>query len=378
MKAAILGFLALNLISMPKLSSAATDSAASAEATPSEQWQPFTPIPDAIGFAGMFAGTSGEGRVLLSGGGSQFPDKPLWAGGDKVHSARIYLLEQPDGPWRCLDKLLPTPRSLMASATYRDAVIVAGGMNDKECLDEVLQLQWLDGQLVIKELPKLPKRLALTAAATVGSRLYLAGGISALSAAPTNSCWVINLDSPASSMEWERLADLPCPGLFASAGATDGEHFYVIGGLTILPSTDGKTGLRKTSDSVYRFDPRQGQWELLPPLPAPRAGACAFSMPNREVFITGGYAHVFTGELKDHPGFDSETFIYNPNKKQWRQGPSFPCVRHIDSTKTASPGPEPTCAAAATIWQNSCVVISGEVRPATRTPAVLALPIGER
>ena len=150
----------------------------------------------------------------------------------------------------------------MASVTYRDAVIVAGGMNDKECLDEVLQLQWLDGQLLIKELPKLPKRLALTAAAMVGSRLYLAGGISALhSAAPTNSCWVIDLDKPASAMAWERLADLPFPGLFASAGASDGEHFYVIGGLTILPSTDGKPDLRKTSDSVYRFDPRQGRWE---------------------------------------------------------------------------------------------------------------------
>ena len=45
------------------------------DSTPLHGWTLFAPLPDRVGFGGMFAGVL-SGR-LVAGGGSQFPDKPL-------------------------------------------------------------------------------------------------------------------------------------------------------------------------------------------------------------------------------------------------------------------------------------------------------------
>jgi hypothetical protein len=60
-------------------------------------WRSLAPIPDPIGFAGMFAGAV-DGR-LYAGGGSQFVDRPQWLNGTKVMTDQIFVLDELDGAW---------------------------------------------------------------------------------------------------------------------------------------------------------------------------------------------------------------------------------------------------------------------------------------
>lgn len=357
MKQTFFNLLAATMISIPALS---------AMADLGNNWRLLAPIPDPIGFAGMFAGVSGN--ALLAGGGSQFPHQPAWAGGKKIHNDRIYLLERPDAGWKILDQKLSSPRSLMASANYGEKILLLGGMNDEACLTEVIALSWQDGKLISEQLPDLPEPRAIAAAAVVGSHLYIAGGVDTPATnGPSKKAWRLNLADTAP--KWEALPDLPGDAIFCAAGTGDGRYFYVIGGLAKSPE-------RKAIALVHRFDPEKGAWETLPSLPSPRIAGCAVVGPSseKEIFVVGGYANFFKGEQKDHPGFDSETYVYNPRLATWRRGPDFPTVRQEGTLPTSRPGPEPVVATSALLWQGHYIVISGEVRPATRTPAVVALP----
>src|SRR5882757_3411180 len=62
-------------------------------------WEQASPIPDADGFAGSYAGVSNG--VLLVAGGANFPgDKRPWTQGVKTWYDNIFVLEQKDGAWK--------------------------------------------------------------------------------------------------------------------------------------------------------------------------------------------------------------------------------------------------------------------------------------
>ena len=54
-------------------------------------WKQLPPIPDREGFAGSYAGVSGN--ALLVAGGANFPDKRPWEGGTKIWYDRVFVLE---------------------------------------------------------------------------------------------------------------------------------------------------------------------------------------------------------------------------------------------------------------------------------------------
>ena len=68
-----------------------------ARADDSLAWRDLPPIPDAVGFAGSFAGTTSGALVVA--GGANFPDRKPWEGGTKVWSDRVFVLERPGGQW---------------------------------------------------------------------------------------------------------------------------------------------------------------------------------------------------------------------------------------------------------------------------------------
>jgi N-acetylneuraminate epimerase len=80
--------------------------AAAAEvAAETERWAALPALPDPLGFAGPFAGTSGG--ALIVAGGANFPAGYPWDGGKKVFHDRIFVLDEPEGPWRLSDVRLP-------------------------------------------------------------------------------------------------------------------------------------------------------------------------------------------------------------------------------------------------------------------------------
>src|SRR5688572_19133828 len=82
-------------------------------------------LPDSIGFAGAFAGTS-NGALIIAGG-ANFPNRPPWEGGQKVWHDRIFVLPKRDGRWMELPERLPHPLGYGVSVSTGPLVFNIGG-----------------------------------------------------------------------------------------------------------------------------------------------------------------------------------------------------------------------------------------------------------
>lgn len=85
-------------------------------------------------------------------------------------------------------------------------------------------------------------------------------------------------------------------------------RLYVVGGLD--------NGF-KAVDTAWRFDPRQGLWEALPPLAAPTAGPC--------VAVGSGQVYVLGGECNGRALDDAQRF--DPWQGSWETLPPMTCGR---------------------------------------------------
>jgi N-acetylneuraminate epimerase len=333
--------------------------AALSSAAPQDSaWKTLPPLPDPIGFGGMFAGNA-DG-TLFAGGGSHF-DKPVWKGGKKSYSDRVFLLKTPEGPWETLPQKLPREISNSASAPFGQDVISVGGMGSDGAFADAYRIGLRDGSLHIETLPPFPHPLVYAAAAIVQDVIYVIGGVSdAASTTPGNECWTLSL--AAEKRAWKKVIDFPGkPGIVMSA-ASDGRFLYVFGGMHYQTDGGGKS-LPVPLDGTYRFDPAANTWTQLENLPFARVGAATPSpvLPDGRILVAGGYAAVFPGAQKNHSGFERETLIYSPAKNSWQEGPMLPCERKIDPETPASPGPEPMVTAPAVVWHDHIVLISAVV-----------------
>jgi hypothetical protein len=131
------------------------------------------------------------------------------------------------------------------------------------------------------------------------------------------------------------------------------------------------------SAHAHRLNTATGKWEQLPDLPEPRVGASnpGQALPDGRIFLVGGYAEVFPGQPRDHPGFSAQTFFYDVAQRRWERGPVLPHATVAERDSAGDAGPAPMLAAPCTFWKGLVVVIGGEVRAGVRTPAVLAWPI---
>ncbi len=369
---------ALGLTSAAQPVSSAPSSSAAATAA-LHGWQRLAPLPDPVGFGGMFAGVL-NGR-LVTGGGSQFRDKPNWLQGEKTFSDRIFILASPDGAWVEAATRLPAKAGHFASAASAEAIYLAGGIDANGCVRETWELRATGETLAFRRLPDLPQALGYAAAALVGPRLYVTAGLTApASKTPSAETWSLDVSgssSPASTgtpAAWRREPDLPAPGVFVAAGASDGRDFYVFGGIGF-----DAAGKAIPSARAFRLAPNARAWERLPDLPAPRVGPASPAplVAKQRLFLIGGYAEVFPGAQRDHPGFSRQTLLYEIARNTWSPGPLLPHVPVLDAERDrpSDPGPAPMIAAPCVLWHNRAVVISGEVRASVRTPTVLAWPL---
>lgn len=333
----------------------------------------FAPLPDPVGFAGNFAAVLG-GR-LVTGGGSQFPDKPLWLGGQKAYSDRLFALAEPHGNWIELAIRLPQPMAHFATATSDGAVYLAGGIGCDGVSRTVLEIRAKGEELSLQRLTDLPKPLVYAAGVVANGRLYVAGGQhDANVKVATSEVWSLDLRTAAQKGAWSREPDVPGTGTFVAAMAARAGTVYFVGGVGY--DADGK-GVQ--SKKIFQLAPGARQWEPLPDLPEPRVGAVAPCpvIAGQRLLVMGGYTSAFTGERRDHPGFSRQTFLYDLAARSWSLGPVLPHVRPANKDATTDAGPAPMVAAAGAVWRGHFVAVGGEVRASVRTRAVVAIPLSE-
>lgn len=334
------------------------------------EWQKMTTLPDGEGYGGMFAGTIGG--QLVAGGGSRF-DRPVWLGGTKSFSDSLFILQDPESAWRRIDSALPYPVGHAAFASTDSGIIVAGGLNDSGAQNGVFLLS-LDGkEPTVTALTPMPHTNAYGAGAVAGDYFYIAGGAqdSAALTQPTPQCWRL----PLTGGDWERLPDIPGEVPLAPAMASDGTRLYVLGGIAYQPDADGKP-IPAPLTQAFCFDPQTHVWTQIENLPAARVAPAAALLPSGEIFVVGGYAKVHQGSQQTHPGFDAETFLYDPTQNAWHAGPSLPRATETPGDQAVVDGPLPPIAAPLVHWDDRMVLVGGEVLPTIRTGTVLALPLG--
>lgn len=335
---------------------------------PSRQNPPFVlfpPLPDPVGYAGNFAANLG-GR-LLTGGGSQFSDKPMWLNGTKVYSDRIFALSSQTGAWTELKTRLPHQAGHFAFAASSEAIYVAGGISAEGLLAGAWELRTQGDEATIRMLPALPRGVVYATGALANGRFYVIGGQhDAAVKEATCEVWSLDVSSPD---VWRREPDLPGTGTFVAATASDGETIFVIGGVGF--DTSG-TGVQ--SRKIHRLSPQATAWETLPDLPEPRVGPvtpCPIIGGHR-IFVMGGYASAFGGEKRDHPGFSRQTYLFDIASQTWSEGPVLPHEKPVDKDSPSDRGPAPVVAAPGVVWNDHFVAVGGEVRASVRTPAVMA------
>ena len=294
-------------------------------ARPTEfNWKQLPPIPDPLGLAGPFAGSS-DGALIVAGG-ANFPHGMPWEGGEKVWYDSVFVLTEPEGKWRTGFKL-PHPLGYGVSVTTPAGVLCAGGGDAKGNSRGVFLAEWADGTVKFKSLPLLPKAMANGCGALVGTTVYIAGGIETPDATEAmKTFWALDLSAP--ELDWRPLAPWPGPArMLAVAGAYDGK-FYLFSGAELHADADGKPARTYLKDA-YSFVPGEG-WTRLADLPRPAVAAPSPAIQWKEqlLVVSGDDGKLVNFEPKaKHPGFPKDVLAYDPASDQWNRVEESPLSR---------------------------------------------------
>ncbi len=316
----------------------------------------------------MYAGVSGG--ALIAAGGANFPHGPVASGGKKIWYDQIYLLPHPDGEWRKLGKL-PQPLGYGVSVVWRDAIVCIGGGNGVTNIKDAWLWRWNGRELLTEPLPDFPLALHNTCGALVGDTVYIMGGQDRQGTTITVArMFALDLSSPAPERRWlEQPWPAGAPGrVFGVAGARDG-HLFLFSGVDLFAGPDGGPVYRYLNDA-YRFAPGQG-WRRLADLPqaVEAAPSPAISAGRSLLLIVGGSnTHFGTpgGPGVAQPGFPQQVLGYDAARDRWSV---------VDAGPSDISRIPPRVTAPLVAWHDEFVIVSGEVKPAFRTPTLLTLQL---
>jgi N-acetylneuraminic acid mutarotase len=315
------------------------------------------PVPDPHGLAGAFAGV--HERHLLAAGGANFPDRMPWDGGTKVwHDAVFALpLDTPHAGWTRIGRL-PEPNAYGVALTTPEGVLIIGGSSARRHFRDVRLMTRSGGRVAFRRLPPLPVPLAQMAAAIVGRRVHVIGGIATPdSTRALTSHYQLDLDALQGG--WRTLPPLPAAGRILPIAAALGDAFHVIGGCSLSADGSGRTVRTYLRDS-WKFT--AGRWIRTADMPRPAAAAASPAPAGKgELLVVGGDDGAQAGVRlpADHQGFPREILRYDSAHDRWRVAGALD--RPAPVTLPAVP------------WQNGFILVSGEIRPGVRTRQVLLL-----
>jgi len=336
------------------------------------RWQRGTPVPDAIGLAGPFAGT--HRGALLVAGGANFP-APTWESSKQWHDA-VYVMERKDGrwEWRRELKMLPRPIAYGACVSSPGGVVCVGGNDGSRVYADafLMALEAPGLGVTMSPLPQLPVGVVHGAAALTDSRVWLIGGMTNASLdSATADLWVLDLEDLDNG--WRRGPSLPGPTRALAVAAVQhdgvGEKLYVMSG-----RRQGDEGVELLRD-CWRLDvaavdldqvrPDTGDhdgapvWSRVADVPRCVMAGTAAALGDNHLAVFGGDGGEHFGradELRDrHPGFTRRALVYHTITDTWVDGGETPSNQ---VTTWAVP------------MDGGVVIPSGEVRPRVRTREV--------
>lgn len=313
------------------------------------EWKRLADLPDAEGFAGMYAGVSNG--ALIVAGGANFPEKPLWEGGPKRWTDRVFVMPAGNPGWQDATPL-PKPLGYGATASLPQGVLFIGGSNAGGAVADCYMLTYEAGQVSCREVAPLPTPLTGHSAVVMGGKVYVQGGSVAVGEQDAEArMWVYD---PAADA-WSEGEAMPCRGRFLHQMAVIGSTLYVLGGIGIVPGENGRM-VREMLTDAWSWNATTG-WRRLEHLPH-YCGAAPTPAPviNGCIYLLGGDDATIKGYTPaNHPGFHNQSLCYNPGTNTWCDAGEIAVARAVLP-----------CAE----WSGMAVIVNGEQRPGKRSNQV--------
>nr|WP_235908870.1 sodium/solute symporter [Roseiconus nitratireducens] len=332
------------------------------------RWNQLPELPDSLGVAGPFVGV--HHGALMVAGGANFPT-PVWESTKQWHD-RIHVLIQTDqGPvWKDGGRL-KHPIAYGASVSTADGVLCIGGNDQDTTFSDVFLLRWDSATEKVEMIPypSLPQPCVYSAAAMLGSTVYLTGGQRDASLdTATAGVWSLDLsmkDRP-QQFRWRRLEDFPGkPRAFhLMVRQHNGYHdcLYVISGRRTSDgdgNNDGDGNKVEFLKDVWEYSPVEASWRQRSDVPRCVMAGTGIGIKQSHILVLGGAdGSLFfqADDLRDqHPGFPRRALAYHTITDTW-----------VD----AGPIPQNHVTTSAVDWHGSIVIPSGEIRPRVRAPIV--------
>lgn len=327
------------------------------------KWSKLPTLPDAEGYAGMYAGAVADAETgvftLLAAGGANFPEKPLWEGGIKRWTDRVFLLT-PDAADAWTEPVrLPEPMGYGASVSLPQGVVIIGGCNADGVFATCLLLTPRGGNVHIESLAELPVGLTGHAAAVLDDKIYVVGGSTAPGEQDAQSnLYIYGIGEN----RWSEGPALPARGRFLHQVAAANGALYVLGGIGLKTGANGRP-VRDMLTEAWRFTPKTG-WERSADLPRFCAAAPtpAPVSSSGKIYLLGGDDASVKGvsSPQNHPGFRSAGLRYCPRSDTWEEIGAIPAPRAVLP-----------CA----VWQEKAFIFNGEQRPGKRSNEIWSVKL---
>lgn len=338
-------------------------------------WEQAAQVPDAVGFAGAYAGVS-NGHFLVAGG-ANFPEgtRP-WSGGIKHWNDKVFVLAEKKGVWKEIGRL-PRPMGYGVSLTWQDGIVVLGGADQTQHYQDAYLLRYEDSGLTTERLPDLPEPNANACGALVGDVIYIAGGLShPTDTTAAHTFWSLDLKVPQADRKWEIREEWPGSSRMLSVAGVMDDAFYLMSGVALHVPEGDLLARRTYLNDAYRYTPGSG-WQRIADLPHAIAAAAgpAYTTNRDKLLVFGGDDGRLadqSGALQDrHPGFRKDILSYHAGSDVWHT------VGEVATDTQPDPENNPNASTWApvttplVVWNGQLVFPMGEVRPGVRTNRVL-------
>ncbi len=318
------------------------------------KWEKMTSFIDVNGRSASYSGYTNEGLIVA--GGCNFPTTPVYDGGKKVFYDDIYTLKENN--WVKSNTKLPAPMAYGVSSAVGNVLYVIGGTSDgKVSLNGVYS--YSSGE--IKSLAPMPKGKDNMSGASIGKKIYVAGGLT--DGIATNEVYVYDTELNS----WSEIA--PYPGearvqpVLVAQNAAEEVRLYLFGGF----NPDTKNIMR----DGWAYSPKEKRWIQLDAQPVTSTGGVGVATGVHTILVTGGVNdEKFAYGLA--PKSDSLKRDYLMQDPSWYKFNNQVYAYNTIIDKWSVAGDAAIARAGATLSKgsNGWYVVMGETKPGVRSNEV--------